>query len=120
LRGTDGGQIVAETARVERFVSEAAFARYLGLPPVPHWSGPSQVTIKPTRRSNLQLKTAIHRIAIVQIRVDCDGRQYFQRRIAQGDTRPRALRALKRQLCRVVFQSLRADRQLRPQAWRPG
>lgn len=73
--------------------------------------------LKPTRRGNRQLSTAIHRIAVVQIRMDCPGSGYFQRRLAEGDTRPRALRALKRRLSRVVFQSLRADRELRAQAW---
>jgi transposase len=86
-------KIVSETACVERFKSEAAFARHIGLAPVPHWSGPVNVALKPTRRGNRQLSTAIHRIAVVQIRMDCAGRAYFQRRLAEGDTRPRALRA---------------------------
>jgi transposase len=110
-------KIVSATACVERFRSEAAFARHMGLVPVPHWSGPSQVALKSTRRGNRQLSTATHRIAVVQIRMNCPGRGYFQRRIADGDTRPRALRALKRRLSRVVFQSLRADWELRAQAW---
>jgi transposase len=110
-------KIVSETACVERFKSEAAFARHIGLAPIPHWSGPVNVQLKPTRRGNRQLSTAIHRIAVVQIRMDCPGRQYFQRRLSEGDTRPRALRALKRRLSRVVFQSLHADRELRTQAW---
>ena len=108
-------KVVSETACVERFKSEAAFARHIGLAPIPHWSGPVNVQLKPTRRGNRQLSTAIHRIAVVQIRMDCPGRQYFQRRLAEGDTRP--VRALKRRLSRVVFQSLHADRELRTQAW---
>jgi transposase len=108
-------KIIAETACVERFKSEAAFARFVGLAPIPHWSGDLDVRIKPTRRGNRQLSKAIHRIAVVQIRMDCAGRQYFQRRLAEGDTRQRALRALKRRLSRVVFQRLHADRKLREQ-----
>jgi transposase len=110
-------KIVSEAARIERFKSDAAFARYVGLAPIPHWSGPTEVAMRPTRRGNRQLSTAIHRIAIVQIRLDCAGRQYFQRRLDQGDSRPRALRALKRHLSRVVFRALYSDRGLRPQAW---
>jgi transposase len=37
-------KIVSETACVERFKSEAAFARHIGLAPVPHWSGPVNVS----------------------------------------------------------------------------
>lgn len=32
-------KIGAEVAGIERFKSEAAFARYIGVAPVPHWSG---------------------------------------------------------------------------------
>jgi transposase len=37
------------------------------------------------------------------------GRDYFQRRLAEGDDRRRALRSLKRRLARVVFTRLHAD-----------
>jgi hypothetical protein len=63
------------------------------------------------RRRNRQLNTAIHRIAVMQIRMDSAGRRDFQRRLAEGDTRRRGLGALKCRLSRVVLQSLRADRE---------
>jgi hypothetical protein len=55
-----------------------------------------------------ELNKAIHRIAITQIAHGGPGKQYFQRRIAEGDTRHRALRSLKRRLARVVFTRLHA------------
>jgi len=110
-------KIVSETACVERFKSEAAFARYIGLAPVPHWSGQVNVQLKGTRRGNRQLSTAVHRIAVVQIRMNSPGRLFFHRRLSEDNNRPRALRALKRRLSRVVYRSLHADRELRSQEW---
>ena len=107
-------KIVAETAGIERFKSEAAFARYAGTAPTPNWSGgesPSNRRLQPTRRGNRQLNSALHRIAVVQIRLkDSPGRAYVQRRVADGDTKSQAIRSLKRRLVRVVYQALAADR----------
>lgn len=104
-------KIVAEVAGVERFKSEDAFARYVGVAPIPHWSGDISVRVRPTRRGNRQLNAALHRIAVTQIRLkDCPGRIYHRRRLDEGDTRGQALRALKRRLSRAVFQALKADR----------
>jgi transposase len=100
-------RIVAEVARVQRFKSEAAFARYVGLAPIPHTSGTANVRLRPTKQGNRHLNAAIHRIAITQIHHDGPGKEYFQRRLAEGHSRQRALRSLKRRLARVVFTRLR-------------
>jgi transposase len=102
-------KIVAEVAGVQRFRSEAAFARYAGLAPTPHSSGETNVRMRPSRHGNRQLNKAIHRIAVVQIQHKGPGRDYFHRRLAEGDDRRRALHALKRRLARVVFTRLHAD-----------
>lgn len=104
-------RIVAEVARVERFKSEAAFARYVGLAPIPHTSGAASVRLRPTKQGNRQLNKAIHRIAITQVAHNGPGKQYFQRRLAEGDSRHRALRSLKRRLARVVFNRLHQPRE---------
>lgn len=99
-------KIVAEVAGVERFKSEAAFARYIGMAPIPNWSGDAR-TMCTGRHGNRQLNAAIHRIALGQITHDGPGKTYYQRRLAEGDTRQRALRALKRRLARVVFNKMK-------------
>jgi transposase len=100
-------RIVAEVANIDRFRSEAAFARYSGLAPIPHTSGAASVRLRPTRHGNRHLNAAIHRIAITQTIHDGPGKTYFQRRIAEGDSRHRALRCLKRRLVRVIYNRLR-------------
>lgn len=97
--------IIAETAGVRRFTSEAAFARHAGVAPIPHWSGDS-VFVHRARTGNRQLNKALHRIAITQIRRGGPGRDYFEKRVASGDSPAKARRCLKRRLARVVFTRL--------------
>ncbi|WP_131722730.1 IS110 family transposase [Mycolicibacterium chlorophenolicum] len=102
-------KIVAEVAGIDRFKSEAAFARHTGVAPIPHWSGETTRPLRPIRHGNRQLNVALHRIATVQITHPGPGRDYFQRRIDEGDSRQRALRSLKRRLARVVYTRMKAD-----------
>ncbi len=101
-------KIVGETAGVERFKSKEAFARHNGTAPLPVWSGNRQ-RHRLSRTGNRQLNCAIHRIAITQKRCHQDAIDYFERRIARGNTKPEALRALKRKISDAVFRDLLAD-----------
>jgi transposase len=109
-------KLVGETAGVGRFRSRAAFAMHNGTAPVPVWSGNSQ-RHRLNRGGNRQLNTALHRIAITQLRRDGPGRDYLQRRIAAGDTKTEAIRALRRRISDEVYRRLHADQ--RPSARQP-
>lgn len=100
-------KLVGETAGVERFRSAAAFARCNGTAPIEVWSGSERHRL--SRSGNRQLNVAIHRIGITQVRLGGDGREYFDRRRAAGDTKREALRALKRQLSNEVFRRMQTD-----------
>lgn len=102
-------KLIAEAANVDRFPSEAAFAKYAGVAPVPQWSGSTSGRLRACPFGNRQINAAIHRIAVVQLSWDCAGRAYYRRRRAEGDSGAAAVRCLKRRLCRVVFNYLRAD-----------
>jgi transposase len=101
-------KIVAETADVRRFRSKDAFARHNGTAPLPVWSG-NRVRHRLSRTGNRQINAAIHRIAITQMRVHEPAKAYLERRVAGGNTKPEALRALKRKLSDVVYRALLAD-----------
>jgi transposase len=101
-------KIVGETATVSRFRSEACFAMHAGVAPIPASSGKTS-RHRLARGGNRQLNAALHRIAIIQIRLQGPGRDYYQRRRASGNTTAEALRALKRRLARVVFTRLPAQ-----------
>jgi transposase len=109
-------KIMGETALVTRFTGEAAFAQHAGLAPIPQWSGSTAGRLRRPKYGNRQLNSAVHRIAVVQIRLDGPGRAYLQKRLAAGDTRAMALRSLKRRLVRVVYGHLREDHRCRQAA----
>ncbi len=101
-------KIVAETAGVRRFRSKDAFARHNGTAPLPVWSG-NKVRHRLSRTGNRQLNTALHRIAVTQMRIHDDAKAYLERRMAIGNTKMEAIRALKRKLSDVVFRALLVD-----------
>jgi transposase len=101
-------KIVAEVADVRRFRSKDAFARHNGTAPLPVWSA-NRARHRLSRTGNRQLNAAIHRIAVTQMRIHDGAKAYLQRRIAMGNTKTEALRALKRRLSDVVYRTLMAD-----------
>jgi transposase len=101
-------KLVGETAGVSRFRSRAAFARHNGSAPVPVWSG-NDVRHRLSRGGNRQLNAALHRIAITQVRLGGEGKDYFEKRLAAGDTRTEAYRALRRRISDEVFRRMRHD-----------
>lgn len=66
----------------------------------------------PTPPSN----SAIHVAAIVQIRHDTPGRDYYRRKLAAGKSKREALRCLKRRITNAIWRQLQIDAQLDPVA----
>ena len=101
--------LISGVANVTRFRNEAAFARYVGVAPIPEWSGSTRGRVRLSRSGNRRLNAALHIIALVQARVDGPARAYYRRRLEDGDTKAGALRCLKRRICRAVYTRLQAD-----------
>jgi transposase len=101
-------KIVAETAGIGRFSSKDAYARHNGTAPQPVWSA-NRTRHRLSRTGNRQLNCAVHRIAVTQIRCHPDARAYLERRIAAGNSKSEALRALKRRLSDIVYRAPQAD-----------
>jgi len=101
-------KIVSQTADVRRFKSKDAYARHNGTAPLPVWSG-NRTRHRLSRTGNRQLNCAIHRIAVTQMRCHPPAQAYLKARIAAGDTKTEALRALKRRLSDIVYRALLAD-----------
>jgi transposase len=110
-------KLIAETAGVARFRSEACFAMHAGVAPIPASSGRTD-RHRLCRGGNRQLNAAIHRIAITQLPLAGPGQSYYRRRRAQGDSTGDAVRALKRPIARAVYQQLKLAEQ-RPRASSP-
>lgn len=101
-------KLVGEAAGVGRFRSRAAFARHNGSAPLPVWSGNTE-RHRLSRTGNRQLNVALHRIAITQLQREGPGKTYLEHRRAQGDTKPEAIRALRRRISDEVFRRMRHD-----------
>lgn len=100
-------KIVGETAGIARFANEAKYAMHAGVAPIPVWSGRTAGRVRMNKAGNRQLNTALHRIAVTQIRLDGLGKTFYQKRLAAGDSTTEARRCLKRRLARVVFNTLK-------------
>nr|WP_231987639.1 IS110 family transposase [Mycobacterium sp. 852002-51152_SCH6134967] len=74
-------KIVAETAGVRRFPTEAAFARFAGVAPSPAWSGSTRGRWRYIKTGNRQVNAALHRIVLTQIRRDGAAREYYRERV---------------------------------------
>jgi len=100
-------KILAETAGVERFASDAKLARLAGVAPIPASSG-RRDRHRLDRGGNRQLNCALHRIAVTQGRIHEPARAYLAKKQAEGKSRMESLRCLKRLLARAVWQALRS------------
>lgn len=100
--------VIAHSGDVRRFRSAAAYARFCGVAPIPCGSGKTADHHRFDRGGNRQLNAALHRIAIVQARVDPRARAFLDRKSAEGKTKREARRALKRHLANVVYRRLYA------------
>jgi transposase len=98
-------KIIAETAQVDRFPTEGHFARYAGVAPIPASSGATH-RHRFNRRGNRQLNTALHRMAVTQLRIHEPAKAYVARKRSEGLSKTEAIRALKRHLSRVVFKTM--------------
>jgi transposase len=101
-------KLVAETAGVQRFASDAQLARCAGVAPIPASSGRKD-RHRLDRGGNRQLNLALHRLAVNAGRVDATTAAYLARKQAEGKSRMEALRCLKRHLARRVWQLLRTS-----------
>ncbi len=90
-------KLLGEAGGIDRFRSQDAFARHNGTAPLPVWSS-NQQRHRLSRTGNRQINTAIHRIALTQIRVHQPAKELYERRKANGNGGLQALRVVKRHL----------------------
>lgn len=100
--------VIAEIITIKRFKDKHHFSMYAGIAPIPHSSGRKH-KMHTNPFGNRQLNRAIHTIALSQIAIKGDptGKEYYQRKLSEGKTKLWALRCLKHQLAKVVFQKLK-------------
>ncbi len=103
------GELAGEIGTIERFTNEASLALYLGMAPLDNTSGKYHGSKSP-RQVNARAKAAMmagvdqHRKQIPQ------SQRYYEKKRAEGKTHNQAIRALGRQLVRVIWSMLTNNR----------
>ena len=100
--------IVAEIVTIHRFRSKHHFAAYAGVTPIPHSSG-KRNRLHTNPFGNRKVNRAIHTIALSQIALKNEqATLYYQKKLKEGKTKLWALRCLKHQIAKRVFQVLKS------------
>ena len=103
------GLLIGYTGDVSRFPTRHYYAAYNGTAPIDASSG-SKKRHRLNPRGNRMLNHALHLIAITQLRYpNTEGRQFYERKLAEGKTSKEAIRSLKRRLSDVVYRHLISD-----------
>lgn len=105
-------KILGHAGDLTRFPDRDHFASYTGTAPIEASSGDVR-RHRLNRGGNRQLNTALHLIAVCQIRDPSPGQIDYQRKLHQAKTPEEARRALKRKLSNVVYRHLVADHRRR-------
>jgi transposase len=101
-------KLLGHVGNISRFPTEHHFASYVGSAPLDASSG-KRIRHRLNTGGNRALNSALHIIAVCQIRNDGRGRDYYLRKIAEGKTPAEARRALKRRLSNVVYRIMKRD-----------
>lgn len=103
-------KIIGHTGDVTRFATADRYGSYTGTAPVEASSGDIR-RHRLSRGGNRALNNALHLVARTQLNHYEPARRYHARKLAEAKTPDEALRSLKRQLAKVVYRQLQADRQ---------
>ena len=102
------GIILGHVGDVRRFPTRDHFASYNATAPIEASSGPKK-RHRLNPRGNRMINYALHMAAVTQIRNDTPGRDYFDRKLAEGKTKKEAMRALKRRISDAVYRQMLID-----------
>jgi transposase len=101
-------RLLVEVGDITRFPDRAHFASWTGTAPIDASSG-DHVRHRLSRGGNRQINRVLHIMATVQLRSPGIGRDYYDRKKADGKTSMEAMRALKRRLSDVAYRAMLDD-----------
>ena len=108
MRDALAARVLGHIGDISRFPTEHHFASCTGAAPLDASSG-KNVRHRLNTGGNRALNSALHIVAICQIRGPGRGQDYYLRKIAEGKTPAEARRALKRRLSNVVYRIMKRD-----------
>ncbi len=99
---------MVDVGDITRFPDRGHFASWNGTAPIDASSG-DHVRHRLSRAGNRQINRTLHIMATVQLRNPGVGRDYFDRRRADGKSSMEAMRCLKRRLSDIVYRTMLDD-----------
>lgn len=102
-------ELAGEIGTLDRFRSEASLALYLGMAVLEHSSGKKSAA-RPARQVNTRARAAMMTAAARHQENVPASRAYYDKKRTQGKTHNQAIRALGRQLVRVIWSMLKHHR----------
>jgi transposase len=105
---TGAARLLVEVGDITRFPTKAHFASWNGTAPIDASSG-DQVRHRLSRKGNRQINRVLHTMARVQLRNPSVGRDYYERKKADGKAPMEAMRCVKRRLSDIVYQQMLND-----------
>lgn len=100
--------LITAGQNIDRFPSEAAFARLCGVAPIPVSSGKTH-RMRLHRGGNRRANRAIYLVTICRLRYDPRSQAYRDRKRTQGHSSADAIRSLKRFVTRELYYALKKD-----------
>ena len=108
-------ELAGEIGTLDRFEHESGLAMYVGMAPVDHQSGNMRHSRRP-RQVNCHAKAAMMVEAASHAHQCTQAATYYAKKRIQGKAHNQAVRALGRQLCRVIWSMLRNQRDYRTES----
>lgn len=105
---TGAARLLVEVGDITRFPTKAHFASWNGTAPIDASSG-DQNRHRLSRKGNRQINRVLHTMARVQLRNDTPGRDYYDRKKADGKAPMEAMRCVKRRLSDIVYKQMLDD-----------
>lgn len=105
---TGAARLLVEVGDITRFPTKAHFASWNGTAPIDASSG-DQNRHRLSRAGNRQINRVLHTMARVQLRNDTAGRDYYDRKKADGKAPMEAMRCVKRRLSDIVYKQMLDD-----------
>jgi transposase len=105
---TGAARLLVEVADITRFPDRNHFASWTGTAPVEASSG-DHVRHRLSRGGNRQINRVLHTMATVQLPNPGTGRDYYDRKKADGKNSMEAMRCLKRRLSDLAYRQMLND-----------
>ena len=100
--------LITAGENIDRFRSEAAFAKLTGTAPLPASSGKTN-RMRLNRGGDRQANKALHMIAVGRLKTHPETLAYTARRTAEGLDKKDIIRCLKRAIARQTYNDLKTD-----------